>query len=174
VSSDAAARKADGVEGVLRSLDADERRTPGATLRGYLDRLALDSRDEEPDDADGVRLMTLYSAKGLEFPVVFLAGAEEDLLPVAGIQGEARDLEEERRLAYVGITRAREALWITRASARTRRGRIEPRTPSRFLDDLPPGAHVRHDPAGSASVEAAAERSAEVLRALRARLGGGR
>ena len=90
--------------------------------------------------------MTVHAAKGLNFPVVFIIGFEEDLLPVSGIQGEARDLEEKCRLAYVGITRARESLWVTRVAARTRGGRLEPRTPSRFLDDLPGEAHVRHDP----------------------------
>jgi DNA helicase-2/ATP-dependent DNA helicase PcrA len=172
LSAEAGARKVDAVDSVLRSLEAHERRDPKATLRSFLQRLALDSRDEEPDDAEGVMLMTLHAAKGLEFPVVFIVGFEEDLLPVSGIQGEARDLEEERRLAYVGITRARESLWVTKAAARTRRGRLEPRTPSRFLEDFPAGAHVRHDPESGASVEAAASRSTEVLRALRARLGG--
>jgi DNA helicase-2/ATP-dependent DNA helicase PcrA len=82
--------------------------------------------------------MTLHSAKGLEFPVVFLVGLEEDLLPHGGMQGQPRDLEEERRLCYVGITRAREQLTLTRASARQRRGQTVPRTPSRFLEALPP------------------------------------
>ena len=172
VSSEAGARKAEAVDSVLRSLEWHERRDPRATLAAFLQRLALDSRDEEPEEVDGVTLMTLHSAKGLEFPVVFLIGVEEDLLPVSGIQGEARDLEEERRLAYVGITRAREALWVTRASARTRRGRVEPRTPSRFLEDLPADAHVRHDPASGESQQATSVRSAEVLQALRARLTG--
>ena len=172
VSADAGARKIDAVEAVLRSLEAHERRDPKGTLRTFLQRLALDSRDEEPEDAAGVTLMTLHSAKGLEFPVVFLIGFEEDLLPVSGIQGQARDLEEERRLAYVGITRARESLWVTGVAARTRRGRLEPRTPSRFLEDFPAGAHVRHDTESGASVEAAGVRSSEVLRALRACLGG--
>ncbi|MEI6226320.1 MAG: UvrD-helicase domain-containing protein [Deltaproteobacteria bacterium] len=171
-SPEAGTRKAESVDSLLRSLEWHERRDPKSTLRTFLQRLALDSRDEEPEEADGVTLMTLHSAKGLEFPVVFLIGVEEDLLPVSGIQGEARDLEEERRLAYVGITRAREVLWVTRAAARTRRGRIEPRTPSRFLEDLPPGAHVRHDPAGGESAAAASARSAEVLQALRARMAG--
>lgn len=172
LSAEAGARKVDAVDAVLRSLEAHERRDPKATLRTFLQRLALDSRDEEPEDAEGVTLMTIHAAKGLEFPVVFIIGFEEDLLPVSGIQGEARDLEEERRLAYVGITRARESLWVTRVAARTRRGRLEPRTPSRFLDDFPGEAHVRHDPESGASVEAASARSTEVLRALRARLGG--
>ena len=172
LSAEAGARKVDAVDAVLRSLEAHERRDPKATLRTFLQRLALDSRDEEPEDAEGVTLMTIHAAKGLEFPVVFIIGFEEDLLPVSGIQGEARDLEEERRLAYVGITRARESLWVTRVAARTRRGRLEPRTPSRFLEDFPREAHVRHDPESGASVEAASARSTEVLRALRARLGG--
>lgn len=172
VSAEAGSRKVDAVDAVLRSLEGHERRDPKATLRSFLQRLALDSRDEEPEDAEGVTLMTIHAAKGLEFPVVFIIGFEEDLLPVSGIQGETRDLEEERRLAYVGITRARELLWVTRVAARTRRGRLEPRTPSRFLEDFPVEAHVRHDPERGASVEAASARSTEVLRALRARLGG--
>jgi len=172
VSAEAGARKVESVDAVLRSLEGHERREARATLRTFLQRLALDSRDEEPDDTEGVTLMTLHAAKGLEFPVVFLIGFEEDLLPVSGIQGSARDLEEERRLAYVGITRARESLWVTRAGVRTKRGRPEARTVSRFLEDFPQGAHVRHDPDSGASVEAASARSVEVLRALRARLGG--
>jgi DNA helicase-2/ATP-dependent DNA helicase PcrA len=171
VSAEGGSRKVDAVDAVLRSLEGHERRDPKATLRSFLQRLALDSRDEEPEDAEGVTLMTIHAAKGLEFPVVFIIGFEEDLLPVSGIQGETRDLEEERRLAYVGITRARELLWVTRVAARTRRGRLEPRTPSRFLEDFPDEAHVRHDPESGASVEAASARSTEVLRALRARLG---
>jgi DNA helicase-2/ATP-dependent DNA helicase PcrA len=104
---------------------------------------------------------------------VFLVGVEEDLLPCAGIQGEARDLDEERRLAYVGITRARERLFLTRAASRTKRGKLLPRTPSRFLDDLPAGAHEKIDPEArresSADVAAHTE---SVMAALRARLGG--
>jgi DNA helicase-2/ATP-dependent DNA helicase PcrA len=172
LSPEAGTRKAEAVDSILRSLEWRERHDPRATLATYLQRLALDSREEEPEDVDGVTLMTLHSAKGLEFPVVFLIGVEEDLLPVSGIQGEASDLEEERRLAYVGITRAREILWLTRASARTRRGRLEARTPSRFLQDLPQDAHVRHDPSSGESAEASSARSVEVLQALRARLGG--
>ncbi len=172
MSAEAGTRRAEAVDSVLRTLEWLERRHPASTLGSFLNRLALDSRDDEPEDVEGVALMTLHAAKGLEFPLVFLVGVEEDLLPVSGIQGEARDLEEERRLAYVGITRARQTLWITRATARTRRGRVEPRTPSRFLEDLPAGAHVRHDPESGSTPEATAARSSEVLRALRARLGG--
>jgi DNA helicase-2/ATP-dependent DNA helicase PcrA len=98
-------------------------------------------------------------------------GVEEDLLPSAGIQGEARDLAEERRLAYVGITRARERLYLTRAAARTRRGKVIPRTPSRFLDDLPAEAHEKVDPAAQEPREDVAAAAASVLASFRARLG---
>ena len=81
--------------------------------------------------------MTLHSAKGLEWPYVFLAGAEEDLLPHSGMQGEVANPDEERRLAYVGITRAREKLFLTRAASRFKNGQPRPRTPSRFLLDIP-------------------------------------
>jgi DNA helicase-2/ATP-dependent DNA helicase PcrA len=121
---------------------------------------------------DGITLMTLHAAKGLEFPVVFLVGVEEDLLPCAGIQGEARDLDEERRLAYVGITRARERLYLTRAATRTKRGKLLARTPSRFLEDLPAGAHEQVDPDTlSSSPEQVAAQTESVMAALRARLG---
>ncbi len=171
-SPEAAVRAVDGLRGLVRSLEAYEQRERRPSLRGFLDRLALDAREEEPAAGEGVRLMTLHAAKGLEFPVVFLAGVEEDLLPVAGIQGEARDLEEERRLCYVGMTQARERLWLLRVAARPRRGRLEPRTPSRFLSDLPPGAFLAHDPAAAEDPAENAARSAEVLAALRRGLGG--
>ncbi|HZZ85839.1 MAG TPA: UvrD-helicase domain-containing protein [Anaeromyxobacteraceae bacterium] len=169
-SPEAGARKVDAIDGVLRSLESFENRAKRPRLSTYLNRLALDSREEEGGGADGVTLMTLHAAKGLEFPVVFLIGMEEDLLPSAGIQGEARDLDEERRLAYVGITRAREELCLSRAAARLKRGKLLPRTPSRFLEDLPSGAFALYDPSsGSRSPETAA-RSSEVLASLRARL----
>ena len=118
-----------------------------AGLPGFLARLALDSKDADGDPGDSVTLITLHGAKGLEWRCVFLCGLEEGLLPHSGrgfddasaqpsADGVA-NLEEERRLAYVGMTRARERLTLTRASHRLRRGKLVPRTPSRFLDDLP-------------------------------------
>jgi ATP-dependent DNA helicase UvrD/PcrA len=170
-SAEAAQRKVGAIEDLLRSIETWSQRTSKeATLRNYLAKLALDSREDESKDGEGVTLMTLHAAKGLEFPVVFLIGAEEDLLPCSGIQGEARDLEEERRLAYVGITRAREKLVVTRAAARVKRGKVLPRTPSRFLRGFPEGAYVVYDPATERQPpEKVALRSAEVLAALRAR-----
>ena len=172
-SFEAGQRKVDALDGVLRSLEAWEGRTARPSLATWLQRLALDSRaEEDPEAGGGVSLMTLHAAKGLEFPIVFLVGVEEDLLPCAGIQGEARDLDEERRLAYVGITRARERLYLTRAAARTRRGKVVPRTPSRFLDDLPREAYEKVDPEAREAPEDVAAAAAGVMAELRARLGG--
>lgn len=167
-SFEAGQRKVDALDGILRSLEAWEQRTARPSLATWLQRLALDSRaEEDPAAAEGVTLMTLHAAKGLEFPVVFLVGVEEDLLPSAGIQGEARDLDEERRLAYVGITRARERLYLTRAEARTKRGKTSPRTPSRFLGDLPPESHERVDPAAREEPADVAAFAADVMARLR-------
>jgi DNA helicase-2/ATP-dependent DNA helicase PcrA len=171
-SAEAGQRKVDGIDGILRSLEWYQERSRRPSLATWLQRLMLDSRDEEDPAADeGIALMTLHAAKGLEFPVVFLVGVEEDLLPCAGIQGEARDLDEERRLAYVGITRAREVLYLTRASQRVKRGKVLARTPSRFLEDLPADAHEQVDPdAQPAAPEEVAAHAGSVLEALRARL----
>jgi superfamily I DNA/RNA helicase len=92
-----------------------------------------------------VTLVTLHGAKGLEFPVVFLVGLEEELLPHRrtlypqgpDVADVAIDLSEERRLLYVGITRARELLYLTRCRERSARSRAAPRSPSRFLDEIP-------------------------------------
>ncbi len=171
-SAEAGQRKVDGIDGILRSLEWYQEKARRPSLATWLQRLMLDSRDEEDPAADeGVALMTLHAAKGLEFPVVFLIGVEEDLLPCAGIQGEARDLDEERRLAYVGITRAREVLYLTRATQRVKRGKVLARTPSRFLADLPAEAHQQVDPdAQPAAPEEVAAHAGSVLEALRARL----
>ncbi|MBI5070974.1 MAG: UvrD-helicase domain-containing protein [Deltaproteobacteria bacterium] len=172
-SPEAGNRRVEAIDGLIRSLERWEERTgKKPTLGNWLAKLALDSREEEEVADEGVSLMSLHAAKGLEFPVVFLVGLEEELLPVAGMKGEARDLAEERRLAYVGITRARERLFLTRARVRVKRGKAIPRTPSRFLGDLPAGAHALHDPAKADRPEDVASRSAEVLAALRARLAG--
>jgi DNA helicase-2/ATP-dependent DNA helicase PcrA len=115
----------------------------GSGLLGYLTRLALDSKEADGDAGDSVTLMTLHGAKGLEWRCVFLCGLEEGLLPHSGkgFDGEtaegAINLEEERRLCYVGMTRARERLVLTRAAQRIRRGKVITRTPSRFLQDIP-------------------------------------
>jgi len=158
----AQARKVEAIESLLRQLidyekseeqkaaerlltDDDEPFAQG--LPGYLNRLALDSKEADGADGDSVTLMTLHAAKGLEWRCVFLCGMEEGLLPhsgrgfddsASGPRAEgALNLEEERRLCYVGMTRARERLVLTRAVERVRRGKPIPRTPSRFLEDIP-------------------------------------
>jgi len=108
-------------------------------LNDFLERVALvaDS-DQIPEDGDGVvTLMTLHTAKGLEFPVVFLTGMEDGVFPHSRALGDATELEEERRLAYVGITRARERLFISRAVVRSAWGAPSHNPGSRFLDELP-------------------------------------
>jgi ATP-dependent DNA helicase Rep len=94
-------------------------------------------RNQEDEDEDAVSLMTLHTSKGLEFPYVFLVGMEEDILPHANSL-EDNGLEEERRLAYVGITRAQKHLTITYAKTRNKFGEKITCDPSRFLDELPP------------------------------------
>jgi DNA helicase-2/ATP-dependent DNA helicase PcrA len=108
-------------------------------LERFLEERALvqDADDAGAERADAVQLMTLHSAKGLEFRAVFIAGLEEERLPHRRAQAEL-ELEEERRLLYVGITRAREHLWLTHAGQRFSFGRVEPAIPSRFLHEIPP------------------------------------
>ncbi len=132
-----ASRRVENVEEVLSSIAEFESRS-GGTLDGFLTRITLDRTTEEDDDRDAVQMMTLHSSKGLEFPVVFLVGMEEDYLPHARSKNEQDGLSEERRLAYVGITRAKVHLTMTLAAERTRYGAKESREPSRFLDELPP------------------------------------
>jgi DNA helicase-2/ATP-dependent DNA helicase PcrA len=114
----------------------------GGTLADFLEQVALvaDS-DQIPDEEDGdgvITLMTLHTAKGLEFPVVFLTGMEDGVFPHMRALGQAKELEEERRLAYVGITRARERLYLTRSTLRSAWGQPSYNPPSRFLEEIPP------------------------------------
>jgi DNA helicase II / ATP-dependent DNA helicase PcrA len=140
----------------------------GGSIAEFLDEAALmtsvDDRaieavnDEVPDDA--VTLMTLHNAKGLEFPVVFLVGLEEQLLPHRSSTGSLQEIEEERRLLYVGITRAQEQLYLVHCASRMTFGRTEFARPSRFLEDLPKGALVEIDVLGQVLDAPAPGRSA--------------
>ncbi|MGK5629697.1 DNA helicase PcrA [Streptomyces sp. URMC 123] len=114
---------------------------PG-TLADFLERVALvadsDQIPDEDEDGSGViTLMTLHTAKGLEFPVVFLTGMEDGVFPHMRALGQVKELEEERRLAYVGITRARERLYLTRSTLRSAWGQPSYNPPSRFLEEIP-------------------------------------
>ncbi|MFJ6510958.1 DNA helicase PcrA [Streptomyces sp. NPDC091406] len=112
------------------------------TLAEFLEKVALvadsDQIPDEDEDGSGViTLMTLHTAKGLEFPVVFLTGLEDGVFPHMRALGQTKELEEERRLAYVGITRARERLYLTRAAMRSAWGQPSYNPPSRFLEEIP-------------------------------------
>lgn len=122
-------------------------RTGDGTLEGFLDQVALvSSLDEQDDSSEQVTLMTLHAAKGLEFPVVCLVGMEEGLFPHANALQEASGLEEERRLCYVGLTRARERLILTGAATRSSFGNRIYNSESRFLHEIPGRLFVGHKP----------------------------
>ena len=119
-----------------RNFEAEDNDLP--VLPQFLDQVALDSGDRQADeDQDAVQLMTLHSAKGLEFPLVFLAGMEENLFPHKMSLDEPGRLEEERRLAYVGITRAMQKLYLTFAESRSIYGNESFNSVSRFVRDIP-------------------------------------
>jgi len=118
-----------------------EKRNDDKSLIAFLTDLALiadiDSMDKDEETKDAVTLMTMHSAKGLEFPVVFIIGMEENVFPHSRAQMDNEELEEERRLAYVGITRAEQELFLTCARMRTLFGRTSANAPSRFLAEIP-------------------------------------
>lgn len=120
-------------------------------LGSYLQQIALlTDTEEDKEDADAVKLMTIHAAKGLEFPVVFLGGLEETLFPSAMSINSREELEEERRLFYVAITRAKQKLYLTHANTRYRFGQLQQNDASRFLDEIDE-AHLEKRSAGSAS-----------------------
>jgi DNA helicase-2/ATP-dependent DNA helicase PcrA len=106
-------------------------------LAGFLEEVALISDLDTADlNGNAVTLMTLHAAKGLEFPVVFMTGMEESIFPHSRALYDASEMEEERRLCYVGMTRAREELYMLYASARMLYGGMQHNTPSRFLSEI--------------------------------------
>ncbi|MFF7164807.1 DNA helicase PcrA [Streptomyces sp. NPDC008086] len=134
--------------------ESGEGETSGG-LAEFLERVALvadsDQIPDEDEDGSGViTLMTLHTAKGLEFPVVFLTGMEDGVFPHMRALGQAKELEEERRLAYVGITRARERLYLTRSAMRSAWGQPSYNPPSRFLEEIP-AQHVDWKRTGATS-----------------------
>jgi len=147
-SAAAAQRRIDNVEGLMGSLQRFSDKARGReALADYLRMLSLETSDEREESGDRVVLTTLHGAKGLEFPICFMIGLEEELLPhIRTLQPQvtdvldadhATDISEERRLCYVGITRAQRKLYLTRACTRVQRGRAMQRTPSRFLLEVP-------------------------------------
>ena len=114
----------------------EERDQP--SLSDFLEELSLRSSADENTHLPAIKLMTLHNSKGLEFSLVFLAGLEEDICPHANSKGKTEALEEERRLCYVGMTRAKQSLYLTAASSRFLWGTLRPMAPSRFLKEIPP------------------------------------
>ncbi len=149
---------------VAREFDGSH---PEGTLADFLEQVSLVAdADEIPEGEEHgglVTLMTLHTAKGLEFPVVFLTGMEEEVFPHQRSLTDPKELEEERRLAYVGITRAEQRLYLTRAVARNWWGRPSFHKVSRFLGEIPAGLIEwrRNERAAMSSVMPAQERMAQ-------------
>lgn len=143
------------VEEVVNALANYQQRAREPTLSGFLEDIALVGRDDDRDpearlNRDAIVLMTLHSAKGLEFPHVYMVGMEEGLLPhQRSVEIDGPAIDEERRLCYVGVTRAREDLTLTLALSRTKWGRPRPTQPSRFLFELLGKADNPQPPAGA-------------------------
>ena len=128
--------------------------TETATLAGFLEEIALYTDLEQYNDSDdAVVMMTMHSAKGLEFPNVFLVGFEDGLFPGMRAIGDAEEMEEERRLCYVAITRAKQTLTISYARQRMLYGRTSASLPSRFLKEIPEECLIRKGGYRRASVE---------------------
>ncbi len=153
-------RRIENVQEVVNALASYEERESKPSLSGFLEKVALLDRDEPATNSkekklaqDAVVLMSLHSSKGLEFPHVFLPGFEEGFLPHKKSVSEGVDVDEERRLCYVGITRAREKLTILHADKRKKYGKDEPRECSRFLAEIPEEVRQEEARAGFHLVE---------------------
>ncbi len=136
----------DELVSAARQFDVEQ---PGGTVLEFLEQISLASAvDRWEDDTGSVALMTLHAAKGLEFPVVFIVGLEQGLLPHARSGESDAELEEERRLLFVGITRARRELYLSHCRLREFRGQRTATIPSCFLSELPEEAVQEHDRSG--------------------------
>ncbi len=157
----AARRRVENVEQIINAAAGYEENTADPTLAGFLEKVSLLDDENFPGKGkkepgkDAVVLMSLHSSKGLEFPHVFLAGMEEGLLPHGKSVDEDFSIDEERRLCYVGITRARRHLTITRCLYRKKYGKLQERYPSRFMEELP--EHLLNQQKGKEASAAAEE-----------------
>ncbi|HAL30195.1 MAG TPA: hypothetical protein DCP20_05715 [Coriobacteriia bacterium] len=159
--------------GVVDEYDAQHEEPEQRTLEALLEWVALRTDlDEIAEDDRAVTLMTLHAAKGLEFPVVFLPGMEDMIFPHASAIFEPTGLEEERRLCYVGITRARERLYLLHAGSRMLFGQTQYNQPSRFIDEIP-DEHLAVEGVGSSGFGASAPGRGRGDRGGSVRWGGG-
>ena len=162
------------IESLINSMEVWENDpdNPNPNLFNYLNRITLLSRDNGDDENDKgkVNLMTIHASKGLEFPVVFIAGAEEGLIPHArSVEENNGDVEEERRLFYVAITRARDKLFISACRKRRHMQMVRECEPSRFLDEIPSNLVEYHEPK-QITEEETHEMLSDMLANLKARL----
>jgi DNA helicase-2/ATP-dependent DNA helicase PcrA len=128
----------ENIEELVNAASEYDISNPDGSLLGFLEEVSLISNIDKWDgETEAVTLMTLHAAKGLEFPVVFITGLEEGLLPHSQSKDSDDEIEEERRLCYVGITRAQKELFITHTRHRTKFGQRTPCIPSRFLSEIP-------------------------------------
>lgn len=126
------------IDEFIASVDDFSRLNPTATLDEYLNQVTLSSDLDQMDDGDFVSLATIHAVKGLEFPVVFICGLEDGIMPSSRLSEDGRSEEEERRLMYVAITRAKERLYLTRSKSRYLYGHRDLTRPSRFIAELAP------------------------------------
>src|SRR5581483_7322216 len=123
------------VQEMLNATEEFQEKSEDKTVRAYLEQVSLITDLDLVDNRkNGVTLMTIHIAKGLEFPVVFLTGLEEGLFPLGEAQFDPEELEEERRIAYVGMTRAKDFLYLTSAATRRLYGQTRWNLPSRFIE----------------------------------------
>ena len=134
--SDESINKRANIDEFLNSVEEYCKLNPGASLTDYLNQVTLASDTDDMDDGNYVTLATVHSVKGLEFRCVFICGLEENILPVSRAVDSDDDMEEERRLMYVAITRAKERLYMTRSKSRYLYGKREPTARSRFMKEL--------------------------------------
>lgn len=150
-------RRQENIQYLMKSIRrfAEDRRADKPTLGQFLTRITLRVESEEEEQTNRVTLSSLHSSKGLEFPVVFLIGCNEGTIPhkrttdPSITDAVVSDVDEERRLFYVGVTRAQELLYLSRAAKHTSRGRVMPLFPTRFLEGLPEHAWEVYKPMGA-------------------------
>ena len=147
-SSDDSVTKRANLDEFKSSVEQYVRMNEGADLAEYLQQITLYSDTDEMDDGDYITIATIHAVKGLEFRCVFIVGLEEDIMPTARALQERNGLEEERRLMYVAITRAKEKLWLTRSRSRFLYGRRQPSARSMFVEELKQELGIQDAPPG--------------------------
>lgn len=135
-NSDESVTKRANIDEFLNSVDEFVRMNPEASLSDYLQQITLYSDTDEMDESEYITIATIHAVKGLEFKCVFVVGLEEDIMPTKRANDDPASMEEERRLMYVAITRAKEKLWLTRSKSRYLYGHREPTMRSRFIREL--------------------------------------